>query len=67
MKMPKEIRIIKSPLPYGVEKLPVSSSYGAMTVSIMLPNGTMITNPEQFEDYETEVEVYSEDVVALAF
>lgn len=30
--------------------------------SIMLPNGTLITNPEQFEDYEAEtVEVFFED------
>jgi len=62
MKTTEKIRIVKSPLPYGIEKLPASSSYGTITISITLPNGTLITNPEQFEDYETEtIEVYFED------
>jgi hypothetical protein len=61
-KMPKKVRIVKSPLPYGIEKLPTCGSYGTVTVSVMLPNGTIITNPEQFKDYESEtVEVHSED------
>lgn len=59
--MPKKIKVVKSPLHRRVDKLPTSSSYGTVTVSIMLPNGTEITNPEQFEDYESEtVEVYYE-------
>ena len=62
IKMPKKVRIVKSPFPYGIEKLPTSNSYGTITVSVMLPNGTIITDPEQFKDYESEtVEVYSED------
>jgi hypothetical protein len=52
--MPKEIKVIKSPSPEGVEKLPVSSSGALMTVNIMLPSGIVITNPEQFQDDEAE-------------
>ncbi len=60
--MTDEIRTVKSPLPYGIEKLPSSTSIGFMTVNVMLPNGTVITNPEQFETHETEdIEIYSED------
>lgn len=62
--MSKEIKIIKSPIPKGVEKLPTSSPVGFVTVSIMLPSGIMITNSEQFEDDETEVEAYTEDSMA---
>lgn len=59
------VRVVKSPLPYRVREIPASSSYGAVTVSIMLPNGTMVTKPEQFEDHESKtVEVYSEETPA---
>lgn len=47
-----EIKTVKSPVPEGVEKLPTSSSIGFVTVSIMLPSGIVITNPEQFENDE---------------
>lgn len=60
--MSRKIEVVKSPLHRRVDELPASSSYGTVTVSVMLPNGTMITNPEQFEDHEsTTVEVYSEE------
>jgi hypothetical protein len=60
--MSDEIKIIKSAIPDGVERLPVSSQVGLVTVSITLPSGIVITNPEQFEDDENEeVEEYSED------
>jgi hypothetical protein len=52
--MPEEIKKIKSPTPDGVEKLPPYSPVGVVTVSIMLPSGVVITNPEQFEDDEAE-------------
>lgn len=60
--MSEEIKIVKSALPDGVERLPSSGQVGLVTVSIMLPSGIMITNPEQFEDNETEdIEAYFED------
>jgi hypothetical protein len=52
--MPEEIKVIKSPIPEGVESLPASNIVGTVTVSIMLPSGIVITNPEQFEDDETK-------------
>jgi hypothetical protein len=61
----KEVKVVKSPVPDGVERLPAPSSVGLMTVSIMLPSGILITNPEQFEDDENEdMEVSSEDSMA---
>jgi hypothetical protein len=61
-RMSEEIKIVKSALPDGTERLPSSGQVGLMTVSIMLPSGIMITNPEQFEDNETEdIEAYFED------
>ena len=52
--MPEEVKVIKSPIPEGVDKLPVSGSVDFLTVSIMLPSGIVITNPEQFEDDNQE-------------
>ena len=52
--MPEEIKVVKSPCPEGVEKLPVSSSVELMTINIMLPSGIVITNPEQFQDDDDE-------------
>lgn len=52
--MPEEIKVIKSPIPEGIEQLPPSGSDGIMTVNIMLPSGIVITNPEQFQDDESE-------------
>jgi len=64
--MSEEIRVVKSPLPYGIEKLPSSSSGGLMTVHILLRTGVMITNPEQFEDKEdTAIEIYSDDSTVI--
>jgi hypothetical protein len=63
--VPEKIKVIKSPTPEGVEKLPAPGSVGLVTVSIMLPSGIVITNPEQFEDDETEnTESYPEDSTA---
>jgi len=61
----EEIKVVKSPIPSGVERLPGPSSVGFMTISIMLPSGIMITNPDQFEDNENEsTETIPEDSMA---
>lgn len=61
----EEIKVIKSPIPEGAERLPSLSSFGLVTISIMLPSGIQITNPEQFEDNENEsIEAISENSMA---
>lgn len=58
--MSGEIRVVKSPLPYGIEDLPEFTPMGFVTTNITLESGIVITNPEQFpdeeaiEDYEPE-------------
>lgn len=47
--MSKEIKVIKSPIPEGVEGLPINP-IGHTIISVKLPSGLVITSPEQFED-----------------
>ncbi len=53
--MPEYVTIVKSPLPQGIEDLPAASGAGFVTVSVMLPNGTQVTNTEQFQDEDSEL------------
>jgi hypothetical protein len=59
--MSEEVRVVKSPLAYGVDRLPATKPIGS-TIFVMLPSGIVITNTDQFEDDETQaVEAYSEN------
>ena len=54
--MSEKIQTVKSPLAPGIERLPPPRYTGSITVMIMLPSGTVITNPDQFESDESYIE-----------
>ena len=51
--MRDKVRIIKSPLVSGQNKLPVTNVENII-FNITLPNGMIITNPDQFQDQYIE-------------
>jgi hypothetical protein len=54
--MQDKVRTIKSPLVPGQNKLPVTKVENII-FNIILPNGMIITNPDQFQDeYNEEYE-----------
>lgn len=53
---PGEVIEVRSPLTSGIEKLPINGSPRFVTVNITLPNGRQISNTEQFQDDEEELE-----------
>ncbi len=59
-----EVRVVKSPLPYGIENLPESTQMGFVTTNITLESGIVITNSNQFssdDDFEKEATDYETD------
>lgn len=47
----KSIKVIKSPVSPLKKGIEVSSRMELMTISVLMPNGMIITSPDQFPDW----------------
>lgn len=57
MDMRDEMKVVRGPLPEGFERLPATRTISAEIINVLLPDGTVITNPESFwEDEELREE-----------
>jgi hypothetical protein len=61
--MVDSIRVTKSPIVQGIDELLSISFSDSMTFNVSLPNGMIITNPEQFPDGLEESLPFSDDAI----